>query len=187
MNPLNFPIWKCACGGLLDISAEFPDQEILKTSNLPGLWKYSSWIPLPDSECIITLGEGQTPIIRFPYKNNHIWIKQEQLFPTGSYKDRGASVMVSAIKALGIHSVVEDSSGNAGCAIAAYCAMAKIDCSIYVPSSTSPAKLMQIALYGARIVKVEGSREDTARAAWDASQTTYYASHSWNPFFFYCL
>ncbi|WP_333656927.1 threonine synthase [Anaerolinea sp.] len=182
--PLDFPIWKCNCGGMLDISMELTDKNQWKTSKLPGLWRYLPLIPLPDNECIVTLGEGLTPITHFSDKNYDILIKQEQLFPTGSYKDRGAAVMVSAIKALGIDSVVEDSSGNAGCAIAAYCARAKVECSIYVPSSTSPAKLMQIASYGARIVKVDGTREDTARAAWEAAQTAYYASHSWNPFFF---
>jgi threonine synthase len=79
---------------------------------------------------------------------------------------------------------VEDSSGNAGCAIAAYCARAGISCDIFVPADTSPAKLAQIKLYGASVNKVEGSREDTARAVLRAAEATYYASHSWNPYFF---
>lgn len=181
---INEPIWKCACGGLLDIKVDFSGTKQWETVKFPGLWKYLPFIPLPDKSIIITLGEGQTPIIRYLYENQEILIKQEQLFPTGSYKDRGAAVMISAIKAMGIRSVVEDSSGNAGCSVAAYCAKAGIDCSIYVPASTSRAKLMQISAYGARVVKVEGTREDTARMVLSAASQNYYASHSWNPFFF---
>ncbi len=103
---------------------------------------------------------------------------------TGSYKDRGASVLVSKIKEWGINEVIEDSSGNAGCAIAAYCARAKIKCEIFVPQDTSPAKLAQIQAYGAMVRLIPGSREDTAQATLKAAEKIYYASHSWNPFFF---
>jgi threonine synthase len=112
-------------------------------------------------------------------------LKQDHLFPSGSYKDRGASVLVSKIKELGIKKVVEDSSGNAGAAIAAYCAKANIDCHIYVPEKTSPEKLVQIEQYGARLYKIPGTREDTARAALKVAETMYYASHYWNPYFFH--
>jgi threonine synthase len=103
--------------------------------------------------------------------------------PTGSFKDRGASVLVSKVKELGIKRVVIDSSGNAGCAVAAYAARAGIRCEVYVPDATSPVKLKQIAAYGARVIKIRGSREETAAAALDAARHTYYASHYWNPFF----
>jgi threonine synthase len=94
-------------------------------------------------------------------------------------------VLVSKIRELQIASVVEDSSGNAGCAVSAYCAKAGIDCEIFVPASTSPGKLAQIRLYGANLNLVPGSREDTARAVFQAAQNRYYASHSWNPYFFH--
>lgn len=68
----------------------------------------------------------------------------DYLFPTGSYKDRGATVLISKAKELGIKKVKEDSSGNAGSAIAAYCARAGIGCEIYVPRTTSLGKLIQI-------------------------------------------
>jgi threonine synthase len=115
---------------------------------------------------------------------HQVWIKQDHLFPSGSYKDRGATVLVSMIAHLGIRRVVEDSSGNAGCAAAAYCAWAGIQCDIYVPASTSPGKLLQMEAYGAVVHRIQGSREDTAVAALLAAEDAYYASHSWNPFFF---
>ena len=111
-------------------------------------------------------------------------LKQDHLFPSGSYKDRGAAVLVSKVKELGIPRVVEDSSGNAGCAVAAYCAQAGIGCTIMVPEATSPAKLTQIRLHGAELIRVPGSRQETAEAALRLAQNSYYASHSWNPFFF---
>ena len=93
-------------------------------------------------------------------------------------------MLISLAKRMGIEQVVEDSSGNAGCAIAAYCASAQIGCEIFVPSNTSPGKLAQIQRYGARLQLVPGSREDTAAAVMQVAKNEYYASHSWNPFFF---
>jgi len=177
-------IWKCSCGGILDIefSASFPIEKI-RQRNL-SMWRYREAIPLEEDENIITLGEGFTPLIPLNFAGKKVWIKQEHLFPTGSYKDRGASVLVSKIKEWGINEVIEDSSGNAGCAIAAYCARAKIKCEIFVPQDTSPAKLAQIQAYGAMVRLIPGSREDTAQATLKAAEKIYYASHSWNPFFF---
>ncbi len=83
----------------------------------------------------------------------------------------------------GVRKVVEDSSGNAGAAIAAYCAKASVACHIYVPGTTPPAKLMQIKRYGAHLHLVKGDREAAAQAALHQACTTYYASHYWNPFF----
>jgi len=93
--------------------------------------------------------------------------------------------LISKVHELGVRKVVEDSSGNAGCAISAYCARGGITCAIYVPEDTAAGKLAQIRLYGAELHRIPGSREDTARAVWEAAAHTYYASHSWNPFFFH--
>lgn len=142
-------------------------------------------IPLPDECEPVTFFEGFTPLIPVGVSGKVIFIKQDQLFPSGSYKDRGATVLISLARYLGITKVVEDSSGNAGCAIAAYCARAGIRCSIYVPEGTSPGKLAQIGKYGAELHLIPGTREDTAAAVLAAAETDYYASHSWNPFFFH--
>jgi threonine synthase len=129
------------------------------------------------------LGEGFTPLEEMEFNGHRVLLKIDYLFPTGSYKDRGATVLVSKLRELGIRKVVEDSSGNAGSAIAAYCARAGIGCEIYVPESTSSGKLVQIQAYGATVKKVEGSREKTAEVAMEAASKIYYASHCWNPFF----
>lgn len=181
---LNEPIWRCSCGGLLNIKfvAEFPIDIIQRRK--PTLWRYREAIPIESDQHIISFDEGFTPLITIDFNGRLVLIKQDHLFATGSYKDRGASVLISKVKELGVNHVVEDSSGNAGCAIAAYCAKADITCDIFVPATTSTAKLAQIEMYGAYLHKIPGSREDTAAAVLQAAETNYYASHSWNPFFF---
>lgn len=177
--------WRCDCEGLLDIlfQPRFPLDEIKERP--PNMWRYREAIPIEKDSSIISFGEGFTPLVAVDFNGIPVLVKQEHLFPTGSYKDRGAAVLISKINRLGIGKVVEDSSGNAGSSIAAYCAKAGIACDIYVPASTSPGKLAQIQLYGANLHKIPGSREDTASAVLDAAQNDYYASHSWNPFFFH--
>jgi threonine synthase len=178
-------IWKCACGGLLDLEFEsaFPIEKI--KSRKPTLWRYREALPISRDQDILSFDEGFTPLVPVDFDGRRVWIKQDHLFPTGSYKDRGASVLMSKVQELGISRVVEDSSGNAGCAIAAYSARGGIQSEIYVPQNSSPGKLAQIEAYGAVLKKIPGSREETARAVWTAAQEDYYASHSWNPFFFH--
>jgi len=129
------------------------------------------------------MNEGFTPLEEVEFNGNRALIKIDYLFPTGSYKDRGATVLMSKMKEWGVQKVVEDSSGNAGSAIAAYCARAGIECEIYVPQVTSSEKTVQIQAYGATLRKVPGSREKTAEVAMGAASKIPYASHCWNPFF----
>ena len=179
------PVWKCIqCGGLLDLEMDFGFTMDMIDCAVPGLWRYHRALPVPLSKAV-TFHEGMTPLTAFPVDDREVYLKHDHLFQTGSYKDRGATVLVSHIQTLGIRNVVEDSSGNAGCAIAAYCAKANIACEIFVPEKTAPAKLSQLKLYGAFIRKIPGSREETASAAQIAAKDTYYASHCWNPFFFH--
>ena len=183
-HPLLSPRWRCECGGLLDIEFEARFDQHLIAKRPPTLWRYREALPILDDGDIVSMGEGFTPLLALEFGGKRVWVKQDHLEPSGSYKDRGASVLVSQAKALGMAHVVEDSSGNAGAAVAAYCARAGISCEIYVPEATSPAKLAQIASYGAKMRVIAGSRQDTADAVMAAAETTYYASHSWNPFFF---
>jgi threonine synthase len=181
---LDEPIWRCPCGGLLDIefAAEFPLKKI--AGRAPGLWRYREAIPLRDDRNIVSLGEGFTPLTEAIVSGRSVFFKQDHLCPSGSFKDRGATMLVSKVKELGIAGMVEDSSGNAGCALAAYAARAGVECGIYVPEGASGAKLAQIRAYGAALHTVPGPRENAGAAALKAALTTYYASHSHNPFFF---
>jgi len=181
--PPNSLRWKCDCGGVFDLSftPAFPREKIL--CRPPSMWRYREALPIARDEDVLTLGEGFTPLIPFRLGGQEALVKQDQLFPSGSYKDRGAAVMISQVRSMGVHEVVEDSSGNAGCAVAAWCAQAGIACEIFVPASTSAEKTVQIEMYGARLVRVPGTREGAAHAALAAAETKYYASHYWNPFF----
>jgi threonine synthase len=183
--PLDEPRWRCDCGGVLDIEFDgFFDPDRVRTRP-PTMWRYREAIPIRDDANIVSLNEGFTPLVEIEFDGRPVLVKQEQLFSTGSFKDRGASVLVSKVKELGIERVVDDSSGNAGAAMAAYCARAGIGCDIFAPASTSAAKLAQIQLYEAALHRIPGSREDTASAALEAAKRHYYASHVWNPFFFH--
>jgi threonine synthase len=144
-----------------------------------SLWRYRE--QLPAGEPVVTLGEGMTPLVAA--RAGGLWFKVEGANPTGSFKDRGAAVLLTALASAGAREVVEDSSGNAGAAIAAYSARAGVRATIYVPEATSPAKVAQITAYGARVVRVPGTREAVAEAAQAAPGI--YASHCWNPLFFH--
>jgi threonine synthase len=165
----------------LQFEPRFDIKKILKRE--ATLWRYREAIPVARDESILSMREGFTPLESMEWSGHRVLLKIDYLFPTGSYKDRGATVLISKVKELGIKKVVEDSSGNAGSAIAAYCARAGIGCDIYVPEGTSPGKLVQIQAYGAGLRRIEGSREKTAEVTREAASKIYYASHCWNPFF----
>lgn len=131
------------------------------------------------------MGEGFTPLLRERFGALEIGLKAEFASPTLSFKDRGAVVLVAHALARGVDRLVADSSGNAGTAISAYAARAGIECRVYIPASTSEAKLAQMRAHGAQVTLVDGTRNDAANAAIaDVTSTqTYYASHVYSPFF----
>jgi threonine synthase len=180
--PIDQPRW---CG---------PGQGPLLLTSLPGitraqidpstrsLWRYRAALPFqPDNP--ITMGEGCTPLIRRTLHGAPALLKCEWFMPTGSFKDRGASVMLSLLRAQGVHEVLEDSSGNGGAAVSAYAAAGGMHATIMAPASTSPAKTVQMRAHGATVELIPGTRQDTADAAVRRSDTTFYASHNWHPFF----
>ncbi|HHV78842.1 MAG TPA: pyridoxal-phosphate dependent enzyme [Firmicutes bacterium] len=176
--------WRCKCGGPLEYEGPVRPFPADLRGRPWSMWRYKEAIPV-SPEAIVSLGEGMTPITVLPWEGRRVWLKLDYLCPTGSYKDRGASALISKLHEAGARSIVEDSSGNAGAAIAAYAARCGMQCEIYVPSGNSPAKLAQIRAYGARLVEVAGSRQDVADACRSRVETggIFYASHNWNPFF----
>lgn len=129
------------------------------------------------------MGEGCTPLIARTLYGGAALLKCEWFMPTGSFKDRGASIMLSLLRAQGIRSVLEDSSGNGGAAVAAYAAAGGMAATIMAPASTSPAKTVQMRAHGATVELVPGSRQDTSEAAMRFAGDAFYASHNWHPFF----
>ncbi|MFR9726729.1 threonine synthase [Streptomyces sp. MS19] len=148
-----------------------------------SLWRYRAALPLPAGTAPVSLGEGVTPLVEREWAGVPVRFKLEWFNPTGSFKDRGASVMISALAAHGVTEVVEDSSGNGGSAVAAYCAAAGIAAEILVPEGTSAAKVLQTRAFGARITTVPGARDATAAEALRRSERVPYAGHNWHPYF----
>lgn len=152
-----------------------------------GLWRYAAMLPvLRAGATRISLGEGWTPLIPDQWAGLPVHWKLDTLMPTGSYKDRGVSVMVNWLAGLGARIVVDDSSGNAGASLACYAGRAGLTARIYVPESAPEPKRAQIAVYGAELVEVQGPRNMATRAAETDTRTSKeiaYASHAWNPAF----
>ena len=146
-----------------------------------GVWRYRDWVGIGPP---VTLGEARTPLVRLPLAGT-VYAKNDSLLPTGSFKDRGAAVLVAWLRARGAAHIVLDSSGNSGAAHAAYAARAGLTCEIYAPSHTSSAKLAQARAYGARVCTVDGPRAASSRAAQEAAASSgaAYASHQWHPAF----
>jgi len=147
---------------------------------LTGMWRYRHLLPpVPDNP--ISLGEGTTPLLRLEH-DKLIYVKNETLNPTGSFKDRGAAFLINTIQGED-KIVIDDSSGNAGAALAAYAARAGRKARIFVPAEAPDGKKQQILRYGAELALVEGGREAVAQAADAFSQRpdVFYASHVWHP------
>ena len=147
-----------------------------------SLWRYRAALPFA-VENPISMGEGMTPLIARTLHGARVLLKCDWMNPTGSFKDRGASVMLSMLRAQGVTHVLEDSSGNGGAAVAGYAAAGGMRATIMTPASTSPGKTVQMRAYHAEIRLIPGSRQDTADAAVREAASIFYASHNWHPFF----
>jgi threonine synthase len=132
------------------------------------LWRYRELLPVVDDASIVSLGEGWTPILHAQKIGaklglSNLYIKDEGLNPTGSFKARGLCVAVSKAKELGIHEAAMPSAGNAGGALAAYAAKADIKANIFVPKDTPAVNINEVVLYGAEVVLVDGTISDAAK------------------------
>jgi threonine synthase len=176
--------FRCShCGKPLDVQfqPDFDRKRIRRDDY--SLWRYLKFFPYTKETDTITLGEGWTPLVRF---SSNVHFKLESLNPTGSFKDRGSTVLISAVQKR-IRSergfISEDSSGNAGASIAAYAARAELKAKIYVPETVSGPKFNQIQLYGAEVAKIPGSRNKVAEEAQKHEPGKFYVGHILHPLF----
>ena len=180
-NLLDF---KCAsCGKPLDVRllGNFDRMDVRAADY--SVWRYRRLFPYVEEDYVVSLGEGWTPLVQF---SDRIHFKLENLNPTGSFKDRGSAVLISAIQRLVKERksfISEDSSGNAGASVAAYAARCGLKARIYVPESVSGPKFNQIQSYGAEIVKVSGSRSQVAEEAQRSEAGKIYVGHILHPLF----
>ena len=176
---------KCQCGGLWNLDYVPPKFSLDDVDrNEWSMFRYRKFMALEgDAWKDISLGEGMTPVVRF---DENVLLKMDYFMPTLSFKDRGAAVLIAHCKAIGVDSVVQDSSGNAGNSVAAYSGKAGINCEIFVPEGTSPKKIDMIRAHGATCTVVPGSRDhcaDVCRSKVD-TDNCYYANHVYNPYFY---
>ncbi|OLE87527.1 MAG: hypothetical protein AUF79_14365 [Crenarchaeota archaeon 13_1_20CM_2_51_8] len=150
------------------------------------MWKFHMFLPVKPGTIPVTSGEGDTPLrpVRsFPHFRN-IWVKDETRNPTGTFKDRGASLAVTRLSQLGVRKLVLASEGNAGCSFALYSQMARIRCRVYLPSDPNIAKVELSRKLGAKVTKVQGTISDAGRQAAKVAERTgeYNASTFVTPF-----
>ncbi len=184
-EPLSTRAPRCECGGLFSLDFTPPAFSLdLIDRNEWSIFRYRKFFPLENELWRgITLGEGMTATLPL---DERLWVKLDYAMPTLSFKDRGAAALVWLCKTIGVDRVVQDSSGNAGNSVAAYCARAGIACEIYVPKGTSPKKIAMIESHGAKAVVFDGTRDETADAcrAKVRQEGVYYANHVYHPMFY---
>ena len=180
--------------GLLERRWRSDDGHPMMITPLPGisrddidtrvrsLWRYRAALPVA-IEQPASLGEGCTPLVQKRWGGLEPFFKLEWFNPTCSFKDRGAAVMMSFLRQIGVDAVLEDSSGNGGAAIAASGAAAGLRVKVLAPAYTPAPKVAQIRAFGAEVQLVPGPREASEEEAVRQSSEIFYASHNWHPFF----
>jgi threonine synthase len=135
-----------------------------------GMWRFRTFLPLAEGENPITLGEGDTPLLEVRKTGRDLgftdlWLKDEGVNPTGSFKARGIAAAVTRAALGGAEAFVVPTAGNAGVALAAYAARAGLPARIYAPATTPPTILAQIRRFGAELELLDGHIGDCGVAA----------------------
>ena len=164
---------QCACGAPLLVRYDLElamrhlrPHEMARRSG--SLWRYHELLPVQKADNIVTLGEGMTPMLPLVKTGdylglNHLYLKDEGLMPTGSFKARGAAVGISRAKELGIHTITMPTNGNAGAAWALYAARAGICASIVMPEDAPEITRRECVASGADVHLVHGLISDAGR------------------------
>jgi threonine synthase len=146
-----------------------------------GVWRYRSMLPVAMS---VSLSEGASPLVRRRHIPEEVFLKVEGDNPTGSFKDRGTTVVISDAFNHGFKTTVVASTGNMGASVAAYSAYANMTAKVFIPENIPEEKIAQIEAYGAELVPVPGSfPEAVERAKKEAEKGAYLASTGLNPYF----
>lgn len=171
----------CACGKPL--VAEYDLAAAAKTltkeslpGRVPSMWRYREVLPVVDDANIVSLGEGFTPLhkaktLGAKFGFNHLYIKDESVNPTQSFKARGMSAAVSMARELGVKKAAAPSAGNAGGALSAYAALAGMEAHIFVPADTPKANVIECKALGAHVTLVDGLIHDCGRIVGERKET----------------
>ncbi|MGC9186779.1 MAG: threonine synthase [Fervidicoccaceae archaeon] len=181
---------KCECGGLLHFEIGLKDiKPINLFSKNRGVWKYRSLIPLPDNASLVTMGEGSTPLVKLnrlkeELKTGDLYLKLEGSNPTGSFKDRGMTVAISAAKLMGAKRVVSASTGNTAASMCAYARRGGMEPVVLIPKGkVAGGKISQLSLYNAKVFEVPGNFDLAMNKALDLMREdpNIYLMNSVNP------
>ncbi len=162
----------CACGAPLLARYDLEKARAWSRDSLagrePNMWRYRELLPLFDGETPITLGEGFTPLFHARALGatlglDRLYIKDESLNPTNSFKARGQSAAITRAKYLGAKTIALPTAGNAGNAAAAYCAAAGLACEVFIPKDAKRPFVDECRLYGANVTLVDGLITDAGR------------------------
>ncbi|HEX9612081.1 MAG TPA: threonine synthase [Candidatus Bathyarchaeia archaeon] len=185
------PLARCPkCHGLLDtvldegILSHYSKRDL--GSNPQSMWKFHMFLPVKNGTIPVSAGEGDTPLrpVRSYPRLRNVWVKDETRNPTGTFKDRGASLAVTRLSQLRVRKLVLASEGNAGCSFALYSQMSGIRCRVYLPNDANMVKLELSGKLGAKVTEVEGTISDAGREAAKTAERTgeYNASTFVTPF-----
>jgi threonine synthase len=164
----------CTCGAPLlaryDLNAAKAWRKETLSGREPNMWRYREMLPLLDGDQPVTLGEGFTPLFHARALGADLglpslYIKDESLNPTNSFKARGQSAAITRAKALGAHTISVPSAGNAGNAMAAYAARAGLQAQVFLPKDAKEPFVLECRLYGAEVTLVDGLITDAGRMA----------------------
>lgn len=149
------------------------------SDRIQSMWRYREMLPLLDINNCITLGEGMTPLIKWPrlaskYGFEKLTVKDEGLNPTGSFKARGLSMAISKAKELGVNACVIPTAGNAGGAMSAYCARAGIKSTVIMPVNTPQLFKEECEIYGAELILVDGLIDECGHLAGELADRKSY-------------
>jgi threonine synthase len=159
------------CFGPLDVHYDFPSiTKDIFASREQTYWRYFELLPIIDKSNIVSINAGMTPLVRAEKLGkkiglNNLYIKNDSVNPTFSFKDRPAGVAISKAKEFGLSSVGCASTGNLASATAAHAAKADFPCYIFAPSDIEHAKIAQALSYGANYIAVDGTYDDANRIA----------------------
>jgi threonine synthase len=180
--PISIWLFKCSiCDSLLEVKLNLKEAKVNFQRDMDGIWRFQDLLPKVSE--IVSLNEGNTPLIRSKEFDN-LYFKFEGLNPTGSFKDRGMSVVVSLAKSNGIKKLIVASTGNTAASAAAYAARAGMECIVVIPKGkVAKGKLFQTILHGANIMEIEGNFDEAIKYVINKieKEREYYPINSFNP------
>jgi len=140
-----------------------------------GMWRWRELLPVHEQENMIHLGEGDTPLLHLPHLGSsmgltQLYVKDESINPTGTFKARGLAAAVSKAKELGIHKIIIPTAGNAGGAMAAYAARGGLEAYIFMPRDTPEANIKESRIAGATVILIDGLISEAAGMAGEKAQ-----------------